>query len=365
MSLPRPLLLTVWRDPAHAARLSASQWSTLVAQARHANVLGSLCVVLRRAGVTAPADAQRHLSGALQLSQRQHLSVRWEVQQLQQALGGLNVAVVLLKGAAYVMSAHALGQGRLFGDIDILVPRAKLGEVESQLMLNGWISAKTDDYDQLYYRQWMHEIPPMTHIRRSTVIDVHHTILPLTARHHPDPVQIIDRSLSLGDAGLVALRVPSPQDMVIHSLTHLMHEGELQNGLRDLCDIDGMLRQFAVMPDFWHALQRDAVDNDLAYPVQLGLCLVQRLLDTPVPVALQDVLQQAGGAPSPWLVSIYIAALTPSEEIDSQSWRAAVAQWLLYVRSHALRMPLRLVVPHLIRKAWMRRFPGKASNTAK
>ena len=34
-----------------------------------------------------------------------------------------------------------------------------------------------------------------------------------------------------------------------------------------------------------------------------------------------------------------------------------LARWLLYVRSHYLRMPLSLVVPHLVRKAWMQRFP--------
>ncbi len=31
-----------------------------------------------------------------------------------------------------------------------------------------------------------------------------------------------------------------------------------------------------------------------------------------------------------------------------------IARWLLYVRSHHLRMPLYLVVPHLLRKAFMR-----------
>jgi len=32
------------------------------------------------------------------------------------------------------------------------------------------------------------------------------------------------------------------------------------------------------------------------------------------------------------------------------------ARWLLYVRGHALRMPLHLVLPHLLRKAWLRHF---------
>ena len=39
-------------------------------------------------------------------------------------------------------------------------------------------------------------------------------------------------------------------------------------------------------------------------------------------------------------------------------------RWLLYVRSHWLRMPLHLLVPHLIRKAWMRHLPGKSGDAA-
>jgi hypothetical protein len=32
---------------------------------------------------------------------------------------------------------------------------------------------------------------------------------------------------------------------------------------------------------------------------------------------------------------------------------------LLYIRSHYLRMPLYLLIPHLVRKAWMKRFGGE------
>jgi len=31
-----------------------------------------------------------------------------------------------------------------------------------------------------------------------------------------------------------------------------------------------------------------------------------------------------------------------------------VARWLLFLRGHYLRMPLRLLIPHLTRKAWRR-----------
>lgn len=363
MACDAMLLLSVLRDPSQAAALPVAQWSLLVAQARQANLLGALAVALRQQSV--PACARRHLAGALQLSERQHRSVRWEAHQLQQALGGLGVPVVLLKGAAYVLGAYGVGRGRLFGDIDVLVPRAALGDVESQLMLNGWVSAKTSDYDQRYYRQWMHEIPPMSHIRRGTVIDVHHTILPLTARHHPDPAQILARAKPLADLDLPNLRVPSAQDLLIHSITHLVHEGEFHNGLRDLYDIDCMLRVFAERPGFWDALQRDAVGNDLAYPVALGLQLAQRVFGSPLAPDLLPALHQASTRPPAWLLSLLTRALASMQDSDGADRQgAALARWLLYVRSHALRMPLRLVVPHLIRKAWMRWFPQKPANTA-
>lgn len=358
------MLVAVLTDPMRTARWSQVQWSALVASARQANLLGTLSVRLQAAGVPVPASALRHLAGAQQLSERQHRSVRWEAQQLQNALEPLHIPVVLLKGAAYVMSGHTISQGRLFGDVDLLVPREALGDVESQLMLNGWVSAKTSAYDQRYYRQWMHEIPPMAHIRRGTVVDVHHTILPLTARHHPDPAAIIARALPLAGPALSALRVPAPQDMVIHSITHLVHEGELDNGLRDLYDIDCMLRHFGPVPGFWEALKRDAIGNDLAYPVVLGLGLVQRVWGTAVPTELLAALQRTDKVPSALLMAIYDHALASVLGGVSVSTTAALSRWLLYVRSHALRMPLRLVVPHLVRKAWMRWFSEKADKAA-
>jgi len=358
------MLVSVLIDPTRTARFTQSEWSDLVASARQANLLGALSVRLQAVGLVPPASAQRHLAGAQQLSERQHRSVRWEAQQLQHALEPLHIPVVVLKGAAYVMAGYSFSQGRLFGDIDLLVPRSAIGDVESRLMLNGWVSAKTSAYDQRYYRQWMHEIPPMSHIRRGTVVDVHHTILPLTARRHPDPAAIIGRALPLVDPALSALRVPAPQDLVIHSITHLVHEGELGNGLRDLYDIDCMLRHFGPVSGFWEALQRDAIGNDLAYPVALGLRLAQRVWGTAVPSALMAALQRAGKVPSTLLMAIYDRALAHAPG-GAPDVGVMLARWLLYVRSHALRMPLHLVVPHLIRKTWMRQFPEKAATAAK
>ncbi|HEY9106081.1 MAG TPA: nucleotidyltransferase family protein [Roseateles sp.] len=351
----RLALLQTLREPARAQALSVAGWSDLVAAARDANLLGALAKRLEAAGVPACAQAQLHLEGVRRMGERQHLSIHWEAHQLQEALGALDIPVVLLKGSAYVMAYPEIGRGRLFGDVDILVPRDALGDVESRLMLHGWVSAKSDAYDQRYYREWMHELPPMAHVRRGTVLDVHHNILPLTARNAPDPAAIIARSQPLQEQGLTALRIPCPEDLLVHCLTHLMHEGELHNGLRDLHDADQMLARFAGEPGFWGRLQAVAAGNDLAGPVALGLSLVERLFGTRLPAGLVADLE-ASSRSRPWgrWLRTYEAALL-EPFAGAVSARAAWTRQLIYLRAHSLRMPPGLLIRHLARKAWMKR----------
>lgn len=348
-------LLAALGDPDTTRSLTDEQWSNLIADARSANVLGALSELLANAHINPGRQAARHLDGARQLSGRQRKSVTWEVHQLQSVLGKLGVPVLLLKGAAYVMAHERVAMGRLFGDIDILVPTQSIEAVERELTINGWVSAKSSAYDQRYYRQWMHEIPPMTHLRRGTVLDVHHTILPLTARHSPDPAQIIARSQPIDVPGIDTIRVPCREDMVIHSITHLVHEGELHNGLRDLRDIDCMLRDFGKQTGFWDRFTRYAVQNDLAQPVLLGLHLARNVFTTPIPDAVLAGLcaQPDTDRPAAWLRAIYLQALRSGRH-DVDDAFVQFARWLIYVRAHALRMPLTQLARHLSTKAWMR-----------
>ena len=53
------------------------------------------------------------------------------------------------------------------------------------------------------------------------------------------------------------------------------------------------------------------------------------------------------------LLTIALRPVHPSCHVPGEG----LARWLLFVRSHWLRMPLHLLVPHLVRKAWMARFP--------
>src|SRR5438876_7969208 len=131
-----------------------------------------------------------------------------------------------------------------------MVPREKIEEVERTLIRSGWAVADLDDYDQRYYREWGHEIPPLQHAERETPLDIHHTILPLTSRFHPDAAALLAASQPLDNP---RLRVLGPADMVLHSTVHVFND-EVSHPFRDLSDLDLLLRHFGERPDFWDEL---------------------------------------------------------------------------------------------------------------
>lgn len=343
-------------DPARTSRLRDADWDLLLRQARRAGLAPRLRHVLGEAGVAEniPACARRHLDSALAVANRHHEVLRWEIARILEAVDEVGAPVVFLKGAAYVAAGLPVATGRIFGDVDILVPREKIEAVEVALMQHGWAPMKINAYDQRYYRQWMHEIPPLEHVRRQSVIDVHHNILPLTARYHPDAALLLESSRpSVLDP---RARVLAPCDMALHCATHLFHEGETDRALRDLIDFDGLLRHFGAEPAFWDALLPRARTLELSRPLFYGLRYAARLLGTPVPEAVQRAADSAGpSAPVRVMMDALAAQGFRPKHASSADALTAPAHFLLYLRGHWLRMPPQLLIPHLLHKALPRR----------
>lgn len=338
-------------EPNRAVSLSTSQWSSLIALARKANLLGTLGEILAEAGVSGGCNADRHLAGACQLSERQRRSVRWDAQLIYDALSELDCPVVLLKGAAYCLGDYNNARGRLFGDIDILVPADRIGEVEIRLMVHGWAPLVTTEYDERYYRQWMHELPPMAHVRRGAVIDVHHTILPPTARLSPDPTYIIAQAKAVRD--LPALRVPCCEDLIIHSIVHLVHEGSVDNGLRDLFDIRQLLTARSDDPDFDRRLTDRGLELGVSDPLVMGLRLVDRFFPRtnlrPALLARETFTLHTGYGPV--AESLFAQAIAGTGD---SGLRVSLVRLAIYIRAHWLRMPPLLLARHLGRKLRIR-----------
>ncbi len=348
------VLLEILRAPQKMADLDLAGWELLLRQATAANLSATLCWLSEEEGLAdrVPPAARRHLDWARTIETRHRQAVQFEIREIQRALAAFRMPLILLKGAAYMAAGLAAGRGRLFSDIDVLVPKALLPDVEAALMLGGWATTHHDAYDQHYYRQWMHELPPMVHIRRGNAIDVHHAILPETAPLRPDPDLL--RAAAQPVPGLPGVATLAPADMVLHSAVHLFFDGEFDKGLRDLYDIHRLLGEFGNRPGFWQGLPARARELELARPLFYALRYCRRLLGTPVPQAVLDALAPA--APNRALLGLmdqlFARALLPVHASCEDRF-SGLARFALYLRGNWLRMPPLLLSRHLFHKAFI------------
>jgi hypothetical protein len=137
------------------------------------------------------------------------------------------------------------------------------------------------------------------------------------------------------------LRVLAPADMIVHAAAHLFADGDLAGGLRNLWDIDRLLRQFAAHDEaFWPALHERAARHGLLAAVHRAGRLANDIYGTPVPES--------------WRVWDSADPLYRARLLARDGWGRPTRRLLrfgFYVRSHALRMPPAMLARHLWTKA--------------
>jgi hypothetical protein len=338
------LLLQALREPRRLLDWDVRDWEVLLCQARQSSVLARLAYQLEDLGGTdrLPPKVCDHLESAKAAALEGERVVRWEVPLILRALSAVDVPVILLKGAAYIMAGLPPARGRLCSDIDILVPRAKLREVEEGLLQSGWQMDDVTPYDQHYYRTWTHELPPLVHRERGSEVDVHHNLTPAVGRFPLDAEQLIASARPLDGKKLWVL---APADMVLHCATHLFQDGEVDRALRDLTDLDDLLRHFGARAGFWDALAARARQLSLIRPLREALESLQDLLGTPLP----EELTRGLGSASRVVRGAISRALMPGYPEPAPRW-SRLARQALYLRAHWQRMPLSLLTYHLARK---------------
>jgi hypothetical protein len=348
------ILLAALRDPSSVLDLGPREWNQLLLAARNHQLSARLGLDLEAAGVAdcIPEKARGLLVDALRWSAVNQTILRYEVDRILRALDGLGRPVILLKGAAYLMAGLPPARGRISGDLDILVPREALGSVEAAALAHGWEASVTEEYDQHYYRVYTHQIPPLRHRERGTELDIHHTIAPPTSRARPDIQALVRDARPLKDR---RLRILAPADLVLHSAVHLFNEEISPVAPRDLLDLHDLLTHFGAGEGFWDELQARAGMHGLERPLYYCLRYGERFFGTSVPPAARAKAEAF--APSRPLRAVmdrlFTLTIAPSPP-DGARPGAGLAGWLLYVRSHWLRMPLALLTRHLATKAYLR-----------
>jgi Uncharacterised nucleotidyltransferase len=351
------VLVAALRDPASAAAFDDKGWTALITIARSEQLIGTLAYRLE--GQRVPPAIAGILRDAKANAGYQRRAALWEADCARRALAAYDGKVVLMKGTAYVAAGLQAGQGRHIGDLDIIVARDDLKEVERLLLTEGgWEWVKDNAYDDAYYRNHMHELPPMIHKERDRMIDVHHTILPMTARPLPDAEAMLRDAITLssvcpepvegreantvfssrpstGSGRTERLYIFTPTDMVIHSAAHLIADGDLTGGLRNLWDMHCLLTEYA-SAEFWPGLQLRAQHHQLWPAVHRATRLSHKLYGTDIPKEWQSWNRQ-----DRW----YVARLMARDEWGRGSRK--FIRLIFFVRSHWLRMPPLMLAQHL------------------
>ncbi|WP_375750149.1 nucleotidyltransferase family protein [Vibrio sp. HN007] len=343
-------LADVLVNPEILNKLSPLEISDIVSQARYQNMLSQLHYICKDNEVweSLPPRLKTHLVASTKGYISQQTQLRAEAVEFGQLLQPLGVSWVYLKGSAYHLKEMDNFKGRVMADIDILVPEKDLPSVEAVLVSNGWVQSHIDDYDDKFYREWSHEIPPLRHLERRTELDLHFNILPKTLKESPNSSVLIQNSIAINESAPNA-RVLSLQAMAIHSSIHLFYESEFQKGFRDLFDLYLLLS--GKSEQFWHCLLdlQSQLGNGDSMFYALRYCKLTFGLNVP------GFVTEFYSAYKPNSIKLLLADFAfrrvftypyPPHRLPLHH----LAESMLYLRGHIKRMPLQLLIPHLVKK---------------
>jgi len=321
--------------------MSPPEWGALIPSAEEARLLPRLASDAQRMGLTSglPDWTRGRLTSALVRGQEFERAVKWEIDRVHRALLPAGLRPVFLKGAAYIAAGLPCGVGRVVADVDILVPEAELPRAQVALQQHGWEFEPLEPYDERYYREWMHELPPMLNCHRGTMLDVHHRILPRTGRIHPPTERLLEEAREV--AGTAVL---SPEHMVLHAAAHLFQDGEVAGALRDVVDLRDLLEQFGRDSGFEDRLIGEARALGLGRPLFYAVRYA-RLAGCTI-----DFAGIASWQPSAPLLAA-MDRLVEQTLTRPETASGSLGAFALYTRSHWLKMPVGLLLRHLTRKA--------------
>jgi len=333
--------------PACIKNWQEQDWDCFIQQGYVTGLLSRFYYIFEQHGLTGslPSYVLHHFISANTLFKAHLHDIQREIDYINRALAPAGIKPVFLKGAGYIVNQDPAYHGRLFSDVDILVTKEQIEMTEQMLGWQGWVSGENDDYDEKYYRQWMHEIPPLVHPARGVTLDVHHNIVPLIGRYATRSNQF---TLSENELSL------SNEDKVIHSAVHLLTAGEFDHAFRDITDLYLLIREYSrqnklFISDLYHRSKILGLDRIVYYL----FAMLNELFDYKSDQQSQQLI--AGSQPGVLIDRVMQACLHRAIRPQHESCRltgTGIALFMLYIRSHWLLMPVHILIPHLLRKAW-------------
>lgn len=339
------VIVNLFKNPDSGLVLSEKTWEEVVFVLRQGKLLATLYHLASARGSFQkyPDYAKKHLHSASVYADRQAQQVIYECMEITAILKNKNITPVFLKGAGYTLAGSQNGMGRVYTDIDVLVEKSVINIAQDMLQKKGWHSEKLNDYDERYYREWAHEVPPMSNIFRGTIIDLHHNIVPPITGRAPDPSLFFDE-VYYTQEGLALL---SPAAATLHSCVHLFTNEDFSNGFRDLIDLYLLTQEYGDT-EYWKNLFELAEQSGFSLELFYCMSMLKQTFDIVLPESMvQPLLAKYKNFKTDFLIKfVFKRALYPHHALTFSSLNN-LASFLVYIRGHWIKMPFHILVMHL------------------
>lgn len=354
------LVIEALLDPARVQHYSLEDWDLVVRTARKSRLLGTLAARIEdhEFAKSVPAVVLEHFASERRIAGHRRALVTIELDRVARAVPATVTPIVLLKGAAYLTQALPGAASRTFADVDIMVRRELLNETEQALLRGGWESDTVDEYDQHYYREWSHELPPLRFPEHPMELDLHHNIVNPTGRLRPRTEAFFADATAVPGTRYAVL---CPEDQVLHACVHLVQDSDFQGRLREIVDIDWLLGNFQQRAGFSQRLIDRATMHGLTRPLWYALHFRARLLGHEFDSAFAPTIHRwRPYKPIAVLMDVLVTrGLLPRHPDARPESDLDPAWWLLTMRYFWLRFPPLLLARHLLVKT--RRALGRQS----
>ncbi|MDU0356336.1 nucleotidyltransferase family protein [Paraglaciecola aquimarina] len=348
-SLSADLVCRIFVRPELSLSLTKKQWQQLILILRNQQLLARYSALFKQAGLfdSIPKQTQRHFLNADVLANNHKKQVLFEALELKHEVEGRQQYLIFLKGAGYSLSNSSIGQTRIYNDIDILTDKKSIDGIEKKLTLYGWQSEELTEHDEKYYRKWAHEIPPLRHGIRGTVVDIHHNIVPIISGRHIDADQFAKHSVITKDG----FQILSYAAMTMHSLIHLFFNEDVKKGYRDLIDIHTLMTDHSD-DEYWEELINLARESGFELELFLACRYSEKFFATKIPAKVTKHIAVNRPWNMKYLDFIYKRVLKPNHPICRPNM-FGLATFLILLRGHFQKMPLHILIFHLTTKSFI------------
>jgi hypothetical protein len=326
------------------AGATSADWTLLLHQSRDQALLGSMYALCQHHQLLKllPAVVYDHFWSGFVYAEKQKVTLVQELLELEQCFSGADYRCVLVKGCAYRLGLYQFARGRIFSDIDLLVPAQHFTDALARLQDAGYLEFEISDYDRRYYQRWSHQNPPLTHFLRGAGVDLHHHIFPVSSREKILVEPLIAAAEPLAHS---VFSLPSPAFLFVHAAVHLFYQEESHKLVKDLVDLQQLYLEVCQRQSVT-AIVDAAEQSQAQAAVFYALDMLQWLFQLSIPAAELQTLQPFAADRRRRYIRFLLQQL-----LKKQSFWHRSAHLLWFIRGHLLKMGPTTLLYHSVAKA--------------